>query len=84
MREFGLSEEQIALIAQGRPRRDYLLKQEVNGVNIMRMVQLELTAKELACLRSDTNAQITLNKYIATHQPVQKWLYDFMEEMSRG
>lgn len=84
MREFGLSEEQIALIAQGRPRRDYLLKQEVNGVNIMRMVQLELTAKELACLRSDTNAQITLNKYIATHLPVQEWLNDFMEEMSRG
>jgi type IV secretion system protein VirB4 len=80
--EFSLQDEQLNLIARGRPRRDYLIRQEIGGQEVFRMVHLTLSARELAFLRSDTPAQICLNKYLARNRPVEDWLDDFIDEMS--
>lgn len=80
--EFNLQDEQLTLIARGRPRRDYLIRQEIGDQEVYRMVHLSLSAQELAFLRSDTPAQICLNKYLARDQPVDLWLDEFIAEMS--
>ncbi len=58
--EFGLTEEQVSRIANGRRKRDYFLKQGT----VARMLDLPFGAEELMYLRSDNLAQAAMDKAI--------------------
>ncbi len=78
MREFGLREEQVVMVAQGIPKEDYVLRQ----ADIVRQVRLSLGQDELAMLRSEMTAQKAIVKYMAKNQPVEEWLDDYIQEVS--
>lgn len=79
MREFGLRQEQLALIAQGIPKQDYVLRQD----DVVCQVRLSLSAPELAMLRSESSVQKIMNRYVARQQPVHMWLDEFIQEVSQ-
>jgi type IV secretion system protein TrbE len=74
--ELGLKEEQVQLIAQAVPRRDFLLMQG----ETVRSIELSLSKFELAVLRSDTNAQIALDRHLHSGHP--DWIDRYLKEMS--
>jgi type IV secretion system protein TrbE len=78
IREFGLSEENVAMLAGAVPRRDYLL---VQG-EVARQVQLSLSKAELAFLRSDQRAQIAIDRHYKPGLDVSVWLDDYLKEVS--
>jgi type IV secretion system protein TrbE len=73
--ELGLKDEQVQLIAQAVPRRDFLLRQG----EIVRSIELTLNNFELSVLRSDTNAQSTLDRHKRSGNP--DFINAYIEEM---
>jgi type IV secretion system protein VirB4 len=79
MREFGLREEQLALIANGIPKRDYVLRQD----DVVCQVQLALTPQELAMLRSELSVQKIISNFTETNQSATHWLDSYIQEVSQ-
>ena len=72
--EFALAEHEIQYIANGVPKRDYFISQG----RISRRISLSLNAEVMACLRSDTKAQMLLDRLHG--QP--NWQEKYIRELS--
>lgn len=73
--QFGLHADQIAMIAQGRPKRDYFIQQP----GLFRKAELPLDPVTLAVVRSDTLAQQSFDRHQKSGRP--DWQRDYMMEM---
>lgn len=73
---FGLTDDQINMISEGVPNRDYLWVTPDHS----RMLQAKFPKEALAILRADGAAQRTLDKHLASGSPT--WAEDYLQEMA--
>lgn len=73
---FGLTDDQIDMISDGIPNRDYLWVTPDHS----RMLQAKFPKEALAILRADGAAQRTLDKHLATGSPT--WREDYLQEIA--
>lgn len=74
-REFELTDSQVARIANGVQKRDYMIQQGP----MFRTVQARLEPDVVACLRSDMAAQIVFDKHFGSGNP--NWQETYIEEV---
>jgi type IV secretion system protein TrbE len=72
--EFALMEHEIQYIANGIGKRDYFISQG----RISRRISLGLNAEVMACIRSDTKAQLLMDRY---HGKTD-WQDQYIKELS--
>ena len=73
--QFGLHSDQIAMISQGRPKRDYFIQQP----GLFRKAEMPLDPATLAVVRSDTRAQQIFQRHQDSGRP--DWRREYMMEM---
>ncbi|WP_429501037.1 VirB4 family type IV secretion system protein (plasmid) [Robbsia andropogonis] len=74
--KFGLSDDQIDLISDGQPNRDYLLVTK----KASRMLQVSFPKDMLAGLRSDIRAQNVMDKHLRSGDA--NWRQNYLAEMA--
>lgn len=77
--ELGFSEEDIAFICNGMPKKDYFIKQG----EVSRRISLALPAPLLPLIRTDQKAQIALQRFIDRGLP-EGWQQHYLEELEHG
>lgn len=78
VRQFELTNEQIQLIRNATPKRNYFIVQP----GLAKMVECQFTPEIMACIRSDTAAQIAFNHHYNDGKPEsENWKINYIEEM---
>lgn len=79
-RQFELTDEQIQLIRNATPKRNYFITQPGTA----KMVDCKFSPTIMACIRSDTAAQIAFNRHYNDGNPESRdWKINYIEEMTR-
>jgi len=77
-RQFELTDEQIQMIRNATPKENYFITQPGSA----KMVSCRFTPAIMACIRSDTAAQICFNRHYNDGNPAKEtWKADYIEEM---
>jgi type IV secretion system protein VirB4 len=80
---FGLNTEQLEIIADATPKREYCVYQPQTG--FFRVIQANFPTSVVSCLRSDVISQGVLNKYYYPEDPDWRSKYlDALEALERG
>ena len=79
VRQFQLREDQAERIARAIPRLEYYIVRP----DVARKVQLPLTRRQLAVVRSDLAAQNVFLRHYATRHTNPQWIQHYIEEAER-